>query len=269
VSVSPDKSSLSKGLTYYLGDFVYIESTDETDEPMIVCIESFERYHNEDCLNGLHFFRPTETYHTPTQKFLRQEVFLTQTIERMPMNRIQGLCYVLHAKDYFKYQPMIQDRTNTSVPLPDEDVYVCESRYNMKTKTFKKIKCWNVPENKRAHLTPRETVLENIRLPSSLVNHGGNSSIAHRPSATDSESMHVDIIEKAKETVLYDSVINEKLNEHASVKRIFYEQIVTPSSSFYKVGDYVYVTNIEANNNHHGADKRFILRIEKIWKNNE
>ena len=26
------------------------------------------------------------------------------------MNKIQGLCYVLHVKDYFKYQPIIENQ---------------------------------------------------------------------------------------------------------------------------------------------------------------
>jgi protein polybromo-1 len=243
--ISPkEKSSLSKGQTYYLGDFVYIEPNDEKQEPIIICIESFEHTNNGDYLNGLQFFRPEETYHTPTQKFLRQEVFLTQTIEHIPMNKIQGLCYVLHVKDYFKYQPIIDE-----IQLSDEDVYVCESRYNIKTKMFKKIKWWNLPENKRVKLIQRDTPLENIRIPSTLVNN-----LIHRSSTQDNESssssssFNVDIIEKSRETVLYDSVINEKLNENSSIKRDFYEQIVLS------------VTN---------NDKKFILRIDKIWKDNE
>ncbi|CAF3919770.1 unnamed protein product [Adineta steineri] len=250
-SSSAEKSSLSKGETYYLGDFVYIEPTDESNEPVIVCIESFEHKDNEDYLSGLQFIRPNETYHSPTHKFLRQEVFLTQTVEHIPMNKIQNLCYVLNVKDYFKYQPIFENQT----PLDDQDVYVCESRYNMKTKTFRKVKWWNLPENKRVKLIQRDVPLENIRMPSTLVHH--------RSSTIDN-----DLIDKIKETIFYDSVINDKLNENSTIKKNFYEQIVISSNNFYKVGDFVYVTNIE-NNNNNGLDKRFILRIDKIWKENE
>jgi protein polybromo-1 len=220
---------------------------------LIICIESFEHKNNEDYLNGLQFLRPNETYHTPTQKFLRQELFLTQTIEHISMNKIQGLCYILHIKDYFKYQPTIENE----VPFEEEHVYVCESRYNMKTKMFKKIKWWNLPENKRVKLIQREIPLENIRIPSTLVNN-----LIHRSSTTDSESANIDFIEKAKETITYDSVINEKLNENCSIKRMFYEQIVLSINNYYKVGDFVYVANTELN-------KKFIFRIDKIWKENE
>ncbi|CAF4674713.1 unnamed protein product [Rotaria sp. Silwood1] len=261
-----EKSSLSKGQTYYLGDFVYIEPDDETNEPLIVCIEFFEHKNDEDYLSGLQFIRPNDTYHTSTHKFYRQEVFLTQTIESIPMNKIQGLCYILHVKDYFKYQPMIDDQ----ISFQDQDVYVCESRYNIKTKVFKKIKSWNVPENKRVKLIPRDSPLENIRISSTLVsnNNNNNNSLIHRSSTTDNELLNIDIIEKPKETILYDSVINDKLNENSIIKRIFYEQIVISTHIFYKVGDFVYVNNIE-NNNNNQSNKRFILRIDKIWKDND
>ena len=247
---------MSKGQTYYLGDFVYVEPAEESSESLIVCIESFHRENNEDCFNGLQFIRPNETYHTPTHKFLHQEVFLTQTIEHIPMSRIHSLCYVLHVKDYFKYQPVLQD----DAPIPEQNVYVFESRYNVKTKMFKKIKWWNLPENKRIKLIPRDAPLELLRMPSTLVHH--------RSVMIDGESPHADIIEKPKETVLYDSVINDKLNENSAVKRAFYEQIAPSAYSFYKVGDFVYVTNME-NNNNNGSDKQSIVRIDKIWKENE
>jgi protein polybromo-1 len=253
--ISPkEKSSLSKGETYYLGDFVYIEPNDEKSEPLIVCIESFEHKDNEDYLHGLQFFRPNETYHTPTQKFLRQEVFLTQSVEHIPMNKIQGLCYVSYIKDYFKYQPILND--NGTQLLPNEDVYVCESRYNSKTKMFKKVKWWNLPENKRIKLIQRDIPLENIRIPSTLVNN-----LIHRISTVDNELINVDVIEKSREIVLYDSVVNDKLNENSSIKRNFYEQIVLAINQFYKVGDFVYVKNVE--------NKKSIFRIDKIWKDNE
>ena len=251
--ISPrEKSSRSKGETYYLGDFVYVESSDEKQQPMIICIESFEREENEEYFSGLQFLRPNETFHSPTQKFLRQEVFLSQSVEHIPMNQIQGLCYVSYIKDYFKYQPILQDQSS----MPDEDVYVCESRYNNKTKMFKKVKWWNLPENKRIKLSPRDVPLENIRVPSTLANN-----LVHRLSTAENESMHTEIIEKTREIVLYDAVVNEKLNENSTVKRNFYEQIALSINRFYKVGDFVYVNQLEK--------KRSILKIEKIWKDNE
>lgn len=263
---STEKSSHSKGHTYYIGDFVYIEPVDETYEPSIVCIETFEHKNNEDYLNGLQFYRPHETYHLPTKKFLHQEVFLTQTIEHIPMNKIQGLCHVLHYKDYYKFQPIIEhSTTNSSLQFqdPDKDIYVCESRYNPKTKIVKKIKWWNIPENHRVKLIPRETTLEPIRESLPI----GNPNSMHRHMINDNELGNVEIIEKIKETIPYDAVINEKLNENSSNKKQFYEQIVISVNCYYKVGDYVYINDNRQQNN--SMNKRTILRIDQVWKDNE
>ncbi|CAF3059741.1 unnamed protein product [Rotaria sp. Silwood2] len=261
-TLSTENSSLSKGETFYIGDFVYIEPNDETSEAHIICIESFEHKDNEDYFNGLQFYRPNETYHLPTKKFLRQEVFLTQTIEHIPMNKIQGLCHVLLVKDYFKYQPIIENETNTLLKFQDldKDIYVCESRYNIKTKIVKKIKWWNLPENKRVKLIPRETILEPIRESLTL----NNDNLLHSQIINDNDLINVDIIEKIKEIIPYDAVINEKLNENLIEKKQFYEQIVVSSNCFYKIGDYVYF-----HENSTQLDRRSILRIDKIWKHNE
>ncbi|CAF1411121.1 unnamed protein product [Adineta ricciae] len=264
-SLPTENSSLSKGETYYIGDFVYTEPNDDKSEPSIFCIESFERKDNEDHFTGLHFYRPQETYHVSGKKFLRQEVFLTQSVANIPMSKIQGLCHVLHIKDYFKYQPAIENQTNCSLNFQDveKDIYVCESRYNIKTKGVKKIKWWNVPENKRVKLIPRETVLEPVREQLPLM----NNHLPHRQSTSDNEVNSIECIDKVKETIPYDSVINDKLNENLPERKQFYEQIVISSSNcFYKIGDYVYYQENDQINNQ--LNKRSILRIEKIWQDN-
>jgi hypothetical protein len=226
---------------------------------------------NETYFAGVQFLRPNETFHTPTHKFLRQEVFLTQTLEHIAMSKIQGHCYVVHAKDYFKYRPCRIDKSIAAGDFADEDIYVCESRYNMKSKIFKKIKSWTMPDNERVQLIARETVLDNTRYPSTLVHHhvnnDNNNDFVHRSSTTDSESMPIDIIEQTRRTVPYDSVINDKFNENLATKRVFYEQVVLTSNQFYKVGDYVYVNNIEQTNGL--SSRRYIVRIEKIWQDHE
>jgi hypothetical protein len=178
------------------------------------------------------------------------------------MNKIQGLCHVLHLKDYYKLQPIIENsNTNSSLKFqdPDKDVYVCESRYNPKTKVVKKIKWWNIPENKRVKLIPRETILEPIREALPI----GKENFMARQAVNDNDLGNVEIIEKIKETIPYDSVINEKLNENSQDKKQFYEQIVISISCSYKIGDYIYIHDDSK------MDKRSIMRIDKIWKNNE
>lgn len=46
-----------------------------------------------------------------------------------------------------------------------EDVYVCESRYAARTKSFKKIKVWAMPESS-VKLVPREVPLPVVRVAS-------------------------------------------------------------------------------------------------------
>ena len=243
-----------------MGDFVYVEPTDPSSEPIIVCIESFERRNNEDFLTGLQFLRPKETYHLPMKKFLPQEVFLTHTLDNVSVKRIQGLCHVLHVKDYFKYQPVLDKAANSSLEFrdPEKDVYVCESRYSVKTKIVKKVKYWNVPVNERVQLIPRVVQLENVRvaLPAS------SDPILHRTSTAESDSMNSDVIHRWKETIPYDSVINSKFNENLTDKKQFYEQVVISTGIFYRVGDYVYI--LQSPNS--PLDKRSILRIDRIWK---
>lgn len=49
-----------------------------------------------------------------------------------------------------------------------EDVYVCESRYAARNKSFKKIKIWAMPESS-VKLVPREVPLPVVRVASMFV----------------------------------------------------------------------------------------------------
>lgn len=49
-----------------------------------------------------------------------------------------------------------------------EDVYVCESRYTARTKTFKKIKIWSMPPSS-VKLVSREVPLPVVRVTSMFV----------------------------------------------------------------------------------------------------
>lgn len=59
-------------------------------------------------------------------------------------------------QDYFKLQP---DN------FRPEDVFVCESRYSAKTKSFKKIKMWTMPLSS-VKFVPREVPLPVVRVAS-------------------------------------------------------------------------------------------------------
>lgn len=236
-----------------------MKNDDESEEPLIVCIQSFE---NEEFFHGLHFLRPREIFHLPTKKFFRQEVFLGPTVQHLPLKKIQGLCHVLHVKDYFKSQAMIKNPSECSVKFedPEKDVYLCESRYNTKTKIVKPIKRWNVPENDRIQLIPRETPVENLRFPLNILDPNWIST--PRSSSNQSDSIQFDVIEKVKETV----PLHSHLNENSEEKKIFYEQILLASNCFYRIGDDVYINE---NSKSQSDQTRIILRIEEISSSNE
>ncbi|CAF0886930.1 unnamed protein product, partial [Didymodactylos carnosus] len=285
VPPSAEQSSSLKGQTFYLGDFVYIQPREEVCDPHIVCIESFSRENNEDYLNGLWFYRPDETYHLPTKKFLEQEVFLTNTVESVPVSKVIGHCYVLHVKDYFKYRPEIIDQTTTtSIQIDDDkDVYVCESRYNTKTKMFKKIKWWNVPDNNRVKLVQRDKPLEASRDVSRYVKNKQPNSQDEQQKQSDISDLNdllflssTEVIEKLKHTLPINYSSPQKINdcliqeqEQSTVMKQYYEQVAFSNKECYKLGDYVYISNCTNEINNNDSEKRLILRIDKIWKENE
>lgn len=99
------------------------------------------------------FLRPFETFHVTTRKFLEQELFKSDQHQAIPLNQLGGKCFVMSAKDYFKYKPD---------GYADKDIFVCESRYSTKLRAFKKIKNWPFLNN--TPLNMREVPLEPKRV---------------------------------------------------------------------------------------------------------
>ncbi|GLH16320.1 ATP-dependent helicase brm, partial [Gryllus bimaculatus] len=137
---------------YHVGDFVYAEPKERGVEPTIIHIERlWTNQEGQQMMYGNVFFRPNETYHVTTRKFLEKEVFKSELHAAVPLNNLQGLCCVLSVKDYFRSKPE---------GFPDKDVYVCESRYSTKARAFKKIKVWPFAMSQNIKLMPREEVIE-------------------------------------------------------------------------------------------------------------
>lgn len=58
---------------YRVGEFVYLEPKERGLEPHIILIERLWRNQdNEQMLFGNYFYRPNETYHLTTRKFLEK-----------------------------------------------------------------------------------------------------------------------------------------------------------------------------------------------------
>ncbi|XP_059161313.1 protein polybromo-1-like isoform X4 [Physella acuta] len=228
-----DEESEYKGQIYAKGDFVYIDSRD-TPDPHIMAIESFGVDNTgQKVIKGNWFYRPEETYHLATRKFLQKEVFKSDTSHGTPLSEIVGRCCVMFVKDYFKSKPE---------NIPDKDVYVCESRYSVRNRCFKKIKYWHIPVSKNLNFVPREIPLMPVRVASVFADKSSSDC-----TLDDSDT----IIDKKRE-----SVPSEVENEDGN---IYYDQYVCDMGCF-KLGDGVYINN--------PGGQPVIARIDKIWTDN-
>jgi len=219
-----------KGLVYSRGDFVYIAARNSM-EPHIMTINTFGKDESgNDFIKGKWFYRPGETYHLATRKFLEKEVFLSDNNQGTSMSEIVGRCCVMHVKDYFKCKPE---------GFPDKDVYVCESRYISKSRCFKKIKTWKAPQSKSLKYVTRDVPLVPMRVASMFADKLPNENVLD-----ESET----VIDKK-----YESVVSVVETDDGNV---YYDQHLSANGCF-KLGDGVFIRNSEG--------QPTIARIDKIW----
>uniref|UniRef100_A0A3Q2X8U1 Protein polybromo-1 n=1 Tax=Haplochromis burtoni TaxID=8153 RepID=A0A3Q2X8U1_HAPBU len=221
--------------TYHVGDFVYVEPSEPNLQPHIVCIERlWEDEAGEKWLYGCWFYRPSETFHLATRKFLEKEVFKSDYYNKVSISKVLGKCVVIFVKDYFKMQPE---------GFRPEDVYVCESRYTARNKFFKKIKIWAMPESS-FKLVPRESPLPVVRVASMFVKPDQEKPVAYTVNG---------FVEKEREDVPTEM-------SGAEPGCQYYEQLCY-KNMWFKVGDCVYIQS-------HGLSKPRVARIEKLWLQN-
>ncbi|XP_036956116.1 polybromo 1, like isoform X2 [Acanthopagrus latus] len=223
--------------TYHVGDFVYVEPSEPNLKPHIVCIERlWEDEAGEKWLYGCWFYRPSETFHLATRKFLEKEVFKSDYYNKVSISKVLGKCVVMFVKDYFKMQPE---------GYGADDVYICESRYAARNKSFKKIKIWAMPPSS-VNLVPREVPLPVVRVASMFAKPDQDKPTF---SFTDGGSF----VDKEREDVQMEMSGAEPGCQH-------FEQL-RYNNVWYKVGDCVYIQS-------HGLSKPRVARIEKLWVQN-
>ncbi|KAL6112032.1 pbrm1 [Pungitius sinensis] len=226
-----------ENITYHVGDFVYVEPSEVNLKPHIVCIERlWEDKAGGKWLYGCWFYRPSETFHLATRKFLEKEVFKSDYYNKVSLGKVLGKCVVLCVKDYFKMQ---------AEGYRAEDVYVCESRYAARNKSFKKIKIMAVPVSS-VKLVPREVPLPVVRVASMFAKPDYDKlTISYAGSGS--------AIDKEKEDVPIEMSGADPGCQH-------YEQLHC-NKMWFKVGDCVYIQS-------HGLSKPRVARIEKLWVQN-
>ncbi|KAF3829068.1 hypothetical protein GH733_003332 [Mirounga leonina] len=181
-----------KNSMYHVGDYVYVEPSEASLQPHIVCIERlWEDSAGEKWLYGCWFYRPNETFHLATRKFLEKEVFKSDYYNKVPVSKILGKCVVMFVKEYFKLCPE---------NFRDEDVFVCESRYSAKTKSFKKIKLWTMPISS-VRFVPRDVPLPVVRVASVFANADKGDDEKNTDNSEDSRTEDSFNLEKEKEDV--------------------------------------------------------------------
>ncbi|KAM9592984.1 protein polybromo-1 isoform 3-T3 [Trichechus inunguis] len=230
-----------KNSMYHVGDYVYVEPAEANLQPHIVCIERlWEDSAGEKWLYGCWFYRPNETFHLATRKFLEKEVFKSDYYNKVPVSKILGKCVVMFVKEYFKLCPE---------NFRDEDVFVCESRYSAKTKSFKKIKLWTMPISS-VRFVPRDVPLPVVRVASVFANTDKGDDEKNTDNSEDSRAEDSFNLEKEKEDVPVE-MSNGEPGCH------YFEQL-RYNDMWLKVGDCVFIKS-------HGLVRPRVGRIEKVW----
>uniref|UniRef100_A0A671U069 Protein polybromo-1 n=1 Tax=Sparus aurata TaxID=8175 RepID=A0A671U069_SPAAU len=221
-----------KDSMYHVGDYVYVEPAEPNLQPHIIYIERlWQDDTGEKWLYGCWFYRPNETFHLATRKFLEKEVFKSDYYNKAPVSKILGKCVVMFVKEYFKLHPE---------GFRAEDVYVCESRYSAKSKSFKKIKMWAMPLSSVRFL-PREVPLPVVRVASMF--------------APKQEEKPPETAEESKMTDEREDVPMDMTNGEPGCQ--YYEQLCY-NNQWLKVGDCVYIAS-------HGLVRHRVGRVEKMW----
>lgn len=229
---------------YSPGDFVYIELP-ENEIPGILCITRlYTDSENVQMMEGNTFFRPYETYHIPTRRFMEQEVFKSDHHQSVPLSKIKGRCFVMSIRDYILKKPDGFD---------EKDVYVCESRYNTRARSFKKIKIWN-NFNANVRFVTRDEPLEINRVQSVFKNNKMKEKDKPKEEINFELDLALDTLEKIRQNVILQV-------EGAEDDKTYYEQYNTTGAGVVKTGDFVFVAT--------EAGKQCVAQICSIWETKE
>lgn len=229
---------------YSPGEFVYYESA-ERKVPGVLHIERlWTNEENVQMVYGCLFLRPHETYHVTTRRFLERELFKSDQHQAMPLSQVRNKCHVLFIKDYLKF---------TVAGAAETDVYVCESRYGMRARNFKKIKNWPCEVPAGVQLELRETPIEAKRNVSvfeeRVEKHKGELAELQLQEA---------LVERERPNVVVVKGGEGEVKEEGCT---YYEQYNTVCSGVVKTGDFVYVAT--------EGGRQAIAQIHEMWETAE
>lgn len=253
IEVQPEEGELDfaqsvsiDGIEYRIGDYVYVTPEEPSRPPHIMSVEKV--WLQKDGLKGIYgswFYRPEATFHLASRKFMEKEVFRSFHCSYILTKGVIGHCFVMSVKEYPKFKP---------AGFEDKDIYVCESRYNGKSKTFKKLKTFPVVPNHVTIIDRLEAI--QIKRVSSVFNANQQGGDDKKDDKQEFPALTVDIT--SLEEYGYPPEKNSEIEvPNASPGCTYYEKYVT-GTDVYKTGDGVYVLSDE-------SFKR-LAKIERIWK---
>ena len=114
---------------------------------------ALHNFRGQAFFHGPWYIQPSEVEHPPTRLFYQKEVFKSSVEDTNPMLSILGRCAVMYLKDFC---------TSRCTEVPEEDVYICESKYTEVDKNIRKIHKSNLP--KVANLVVLLFVLSSIHM---------------------------------------------------------------------------------------------------------
>lgn len=220
-----------------VGDYVYVDAGDR----FIIAVEKIWMDMKETkWIRGPWFYRPEQTVHKAGRKFMEKEVLRSDKNTPVNINQIKGLCYVMYVKNFMKSKPLDFD---------ENDVFVCECKYNSRRQSFKKIKGWPTHGHNVKHI-PREQPLVLNRAP--LLNEKTTRKTGVVKG--DDEELIASLYQttEEKKNLQIDVPIQEGF--------ISYEQYWAESGC-YKLGDTVYTQTDEG--------YWTLSRIDKIWSDRQ
>lgn len=174
ISVFSPQSVDSKGQTFRVGDYVYIEPLRQEatqyhigritriseiivkpKEGTVGSSKSAEA--TEVKVRCAMYMRPSEAKPSRRRRLLAAEVFRTATGEVVPPSKLSGHCLVMHIPHFIRSRPKVRQTSQQailvlhtsemsyfSVPhfqnIEERDVYVCESQYSITSNLFAKIR---------------------------------------------------------------------------------------------------------------------------------
>ena len=269
-------ASEEDGVRYRVGDFVLLANPAPGKPPHVVNVSKlWKGPDGRQYLQAVYYYRPEETFHLATKTFFVNEVLRSNDVFVHPLAQVIRRCYVAFVRDY---------QRSTPAGIPEEDYFVCESRYTTKGRAMSRIKQWQSHDTV-IELIPRDKTLDPRTLPRKKSIFAESASAAASNVSGDPRNV---VLSKppggANDEMLSNAAASAATasnggsggsvatgaaaassggssggSNSASPKYVYFEAMFVDGMR-YRLGDAVYLKTKTA------SDNPLIARIERLWK---